>query len=91
MKVVINGCYGGYSLSDEALAYLGIPGGNRYAYDNDRTNPKLVECVEKLGTEVASHGFGSYLYVVEVPDDVKWTITDYDGMEQVEEVHRVWS
>ena len=39
MKVVINGCYGGYSLSDEALAYLGIPGDNRYAYDDDRTNP----------------------------------------------------
>ena len=90
MKVVINGCYGGFSLSDEALAYLGIPGGSRYAYDDDRANPKLVECVEKLG-EAASHGFGSHLYVVEVPDDVKWTITDYDGMEQVEEVHRVWS
>ena len=51
MKVVINGCYGGFSLSDEALDYLGIPGGSRYTYDNDRTNPKLVECVEKLGTE----------------------------------------
>ena len=90
MKVVINGCYGGYSLSDEALAYLGIPGGSRYSYDDDRANPKLVECVEKLG-EAASHELGSSLYVVEVPDDVKWTITDYDGIEQVEEVHRIWS
>ena len=90
MKVVINGCYGGYSLSDGALDYLGIPGASRYTYDNDRTNPKLVECVEKLG-EAASHGLGSSLYVVEVPDDVEWTITDYDGIEQVEEVHRVWS
>lgn len=90
MKVVINGCYGGYSLSDEALTYLGIPGGSRYSYEDDRTNPKLVECVEKLG-EAASHGLGSSLYVVEVPDDVKWIITDYDGVEQVEEVHRVWS
>ena len=90
MKVVINGCYGGFSLSDEALAYLGIPGGSRYAYDDDRANPKLVECVEKLG-EAVNHDSASYLYVVEVPDDVKWTITDYDGLEQVEEVHRVWS
>ena len=90
MKVVINGCYGGFSLSDEALAYLGIPGGSRYSYDDDRTNPKLVECVEKLG-EAVNHDSASYLYVVEVPDDVKWTITDYDGLEQVEEVHRVWS
>ena len=90
MKVVINGCYGGFSLSDEALAYLGIPGGSRYSYEDDRANPKLVECVEKLG-EAASHGLGSSLYVVEIPDGVKWTITDYDGVEQVEEVHRVWS
>ena len=90
MKVVINGCYGGYSLSDEALAYLGIPGGSRYTYDDDRANPKLVECVEKLG-EAVNHDSATYLYVVEVPDDVKWTITDYDGVEQVEEVHRVWS
>lgn len=90
MKVVINGCYGGFSLSDEALAYLGIPGGSRFSYEDDRTNPKLVECVEKLG-EAVNHDSASYLYVVEVPDDVKWTITDYDGIEQVEEVHRVWS
>lgn len=90
MKVVINGCYGGFSLSDEALAYLGIPGGSRYSYEDDRANPKLVECVEKLG-EAVNHDSASYLYVVEVPDDVKWTITDYDGIEQVEEVHRVWS
>lgn len=90
MKVVINGCYGGFSLSDEALAYLGIPGGSRFSYDDDRANPKLVECVEKLG-EAVNHDSATYLYVVEVPDDVKWTITDYDGIEQVEEVHRVWS
>lgn len=90
MKVVINGCYGGFSLSDEALVYLGIPGGSRFTYDDDRTNPKLVECVEKLG-EAVNHDSASHLYVVEVPDDVKWTITDYDGIEQVEEVHRVWS
>ena len=90
MKVVINGCYGGYSLSDEALAYLGIPGGSPFAYDNDRANPKLVECVEKLG-EAVNRDSASSLYVVEVPDDVKWIITDYDGVEQVEEVHRVWS
>lgn len=90
MKVVINGCYGGFSLSDEALAYLGIPGGSRFSYDDDRANPKLVECVEKLG-EAVNHDSATYLYVVEVPDDVKWTITDYDGLEQVEEVHRVWS
>lgn len=89
MKVVINGCYGGYGLSEAALDYLGLDRKNRYAFAGDRTNPKLVECVEKLGS--AASTLHSCLYVVEVPDDVKWTITEYDGVEQVEEVHRVWS
>ena len=88
MKVVINGCYGGYSLSDEALAYLGIPGGSRYTYDDDRTNPKLVECVEKLGEE--ANGMYAELKVVKIPDDVNWKIGEYDGLEWVEEVHRRW-
>lgn len=89
MKVVINGCYGGYGLSEAALDYLGLDHKNRYAFAGDRTNPKLVECVEKLGE--AASTLHSALYVVEIPDDVKWTITEYDGVEQVEEVHRVWS
>ena len=89
MKVVINGCYGGYGLSEAALDYLGLDREDRYAFEDDRTNPKLVECVEKLGE--AANTAHSELYVVEIPDDVKWTITEYDGIEQVEEVHRVWS
>ena len=87
MKVVINRCYGGFSLSEKAMKFLGVDSGWP---DIARNDPKLVECVEKLG-EAASYGLGSSLYVVEVPDDVKWTITEYDGVEQVEEVHRVWS
>lgn len=89
MKVVINGCYGGYGLSEAALGYLGLDREDRYAFENDRANPKLVECVEKLGE--AASTLHSCLYVVEIPDDVKWTITEYDGIEQVEEIHRVWS
>lgn len=30
------------------------------------------------------------LKVVEIPDDVKWTIEEYDGWEHVAEKHRVW-
>lgn len=88
-KVVINRCYGGYGLSEAALDYLGLDHKDKYAYENDRTNPKLVECVEKLGP--AASATYSALHVVKIPDDVKWTITEYDGIEQVEEIHRVWS
>ena len=91
MKVVINRRFGGFGLSNEACEYLGISPKEAYDYSsyNMRTDPDLVDCVEHLGSERASGSFAK-LKVVEIPDDVKWEITDYDGMEQVEEVHRVW-
>lgn len=88
MKIVINRCYGGYSLSKEAQAFLGVD--SAYAFDDDRANPKLVECVETLGSVLASNGLAS-LKVVEIPDDVEWEIENYDGVECVSEKHRRWS
>ncbi|MHA1277130.1 MAG: hypothetical protein ACTSQ8_08085 [Candidatus Helarchaeota archaeon] len=54
-----------------------------------RTNPDLIECVETLGDK-ASDTFAE-LKIVEIPDDVKWEITEYDGLESVEECHRRWN
>ena len=86
MKVVINTCFGGFGLSEEAMKYLGAK--NSYEYINDRTNPKLVECVETLGDE--ADRYSSCLKVVEIPDDVEWEIYNYDGKESIHEKHRVW-
>jgi len=33
----------------------------------------------------------SELKVVEIPDDVKWQLEEYDGLEWVAEKHRTWS
>lgn len=88
-KVVINKCFGGFSLSEEAFNYLGLEwDGYGYAYDDDRANPKLVECVEALGTK--ADGQLSSLRVVEVPDGVEYTIESDDGQEWIAEVHRTW-
>jgi hypothetical protein len=142
MKIVINRCYGGFSLSAEAVAALaklngrecyffsgGIGPSDPYkpvsldeagqslfvtAFDeyvppdpksdsfnewytvhcldchpDARTDPKLVEVVETLGTARAS-GRHAVLEVVEIPDGVEWEISDYDGIEHVHEVHRIW-
>jgi hypothetical protein len=90
MKIVINVCFGGYSLSAEAYSELGIPwDGYGYEYEGDRTNPKLVEVVEKLGEEAADGRF-SKLKVIEIPDDVDWYIDEYDGSETVREQSRSW-
>jgi len=91
MKIVINSCFGGYSLSQEAYEELGIPWDDfGYAYDDDRANPKLVACVEKLGPELAS-GSKARLKVVEIPDDAKWYVTEYDGFETIREKSRSWN
>lgn len=94
-KIVINACHGGYGLSMAACKELGIPAkegcdncGYSMAFENDRSNPALVACVEKLGKEAS--GRFAELKVVEIPDDVDWEICEYDGAEWVAEKHRTW-
>ena len=90
MKVVINKCFGGYSLSEEAYKFLNIPwDGYGFEFMGDRSNPALVKCVETLGNK-ASGGLSS-LKVVEIPDDVEWEINEYDGLESVAEKHSTHS
>ena len=89
MKVVINKCYGGFGLSKKAYEYLGLAwDGYGCKYDNNRTDPKLVECVETLGD--IANGWLAELKVVEIPDDVEWYIDEYDGIECIAEAHRIW-
>jgi hypothetical protein len=84
-KIVINKCYGGFSLSEKAAAYLGC---DTYP-EIERDDPRLVECVEKFGLE--ANGDFAELAVVEIPDNVTWCIEEYDGSEWVAEQHRTWS
>lgn len=93
MKVVINACHGGFSLSAEAKqAYVAKKGMTQPVsefFDLDRDDPVLVAVVEELGT--AAWTSVSELHVVEIPDDVEWQIEEYDGKEWVAEKHRTWS
>lgn len=82
VKVAINTCYGGFSLSEEAQRL--------YGGDADcRSDPALIRVVEELGDRAA--GDYSRLKIVDVPDDVDWVIQEYDGIEWVAERHRTWS
>lgn len=135
MKIVINNKYGGFNLSNEALAELRKRKGlDTYFYkqkfsddyrditymktdannddlfvnaspkdfgnktdeveyissrDIERNDPDLISLVEEWGDRV--NGKCAKLKVVEIPDDVEWTIEEYDGNEWVAEVHRTWS
>ena len=88
MKVVINRCYGGFGLSKDAYEFLGKEWDGYGFASIERTDPKLVECVETLGNK--ANGRFAELKVVEIPDDIMWEISEYDGAETIEEVHRTW-
>lgn len=64
---------------------------NRYLWNEEgikRDDPAFVKMVEDLGGKAS--GRFAKLRVVEIPDDVDWEITEYNGLEQVEEKHRIW-
>lgn len=141
MKVVVNKCYGGFGLSDEAedlyakksgfdifrytqTKYKHSDGENlferlkegdvtfiNYSFKKDRgesfaefgdvedfgywyspdikrDDKILVEVIEELGDKASSRF--SKLEIVNIPDDVEWEISEYDGYESVDEVHRSW-
>jgi hypothetical protein len=94
-KIVINGCFGGFNLSEAGMVHYAQLKGitfdtSKYGYGREieRDDPALVETVEKLGK--AANGSCAELYVVEIPDDVQWQIEEYDGSEHVAEKHRTW-
>jgi hypothetical protein len=118
-KVVINSCYGGFSLSEKAFVeYLKRKGikcvtkvdefdlvdfyensisDENYISQYDyvsasnldtREDPDLIAIIEELGEE--SFGMFSKLEIVEIPDDVEYEITEYDGLETIREKSRTW-
>ena len=60
-----------------------------YPREMERDDPYLVKVVKELGAE--ANGPHAKLKVVEIPDDVKWEIDEYDGFEHIDEDHRSWS
>ena len=96
-KIVINATYGGFSICKDAedlyCAYAGITEKDRGTFRNraiERDDPILIRVLEQLGVMECS-GDHACLRIVEIPDDVEWTIEEYDGKEWVAEVHRTWN
>jgi len=67
-------------------AAFGIKSDN---WDEYRADPKLIAAIEKIGLEESSGKYAD-IGIVEIPDDVKWEIDDYDGIETIHEQHRTW-
>lgn len=113
-EIVINQCYGGFSLSVEAMEYCaklknfkltpcvgndkdtfyieGFSEDNKYYspyyFNNKRDDPDLIKTVKDLKNK--ANGKYSALAIIEIPDNVEYTIEEYDGIEWVAEKHRIW-
>ena len=63
---------------------------NWYFSDGDikRNDPTLIKVIDEMGEE--SYGSHAKLKIIEIPDDIEWTIKEYDGLEWVAEKHRSW-
>jgi hypothetical protein len=97
LKIVINSCHGGFSLSEKAqklfCQYSMIEWKDWEEdwsyYDIERNDQYLVRVIEELGDD--ANGRFSELKVVNIPDEVEWQIEEYDGLEWVAEKHRIWN
>lgn len=88
MKIVINKCYGGFGVSKDFCKDYNIPvkeGGYSFRPKEEisRTDPRLIEYIEKYGSEKAS-GWCASLCVEEIPKGTAYRIREYDGYESIE-------
>jgi len=60
-----------------------------YEFCQDRSDPDLIAVIEEFKEEANS--WASEIAIVEIPNDVKWHIHEYDGLGHVAEDHRTWS
>jgi len=101
MKIVINNCFGGFSVTEAVYNELGVKwDGYGYIENKDlgiesddyhayRQDTKLINAIEKVGLHESS-GSCAELKIVDIPEDVDFYIHDYDGMETINEKHRSW-
>lgn len=85
MKVVYNACFGGFSLSGQAIKRYIELGGELANVEQEsnisRSDTKLIQVVEELGED--ANGDFAFLQIAEVPRGAHYRIDNYDGSERV--------
>ena len=78
MKFVLNKCYGGFDLSEEAQEILG-----QADYDIKRDDPNLLALIEEKGIQFVQGKYAK-LKIVEIPESATdFTLDEYDGWERI--------
>ncbi len=83
MKIVINECFGGFSLPSDFCELYGLD-----EYDDiDRADARLVEFLESYFAATGENSYSesfSELVIEEIPDNsTDWHVTEYDGSESI--------
>jgi len=81
MKIVLNKCYGGFSLNDKTLKRYNKLKGTSII--NSGGIPRDDEILIQLVEEGGCNDIYSELTVVKIPDGCFWEISDYDGIETI--------
>lgn len=85
VKIIYNACYGGFGLSEKAIArYIelsGVSAEDFYHRDVARNDPILAQVVEELGRE--ADGDCAKLMIYEITAGTKYYLDEYDGMEHI--------
>lgn len=86
-EVLINSCFGGFGLSNGFLDFAqshGFTYNTRYnAWDTDiRTDPLLISLIKDYGLSRVSAPYAK-ITIELVPKYYTWTITEYDGNEEL--------
>ncbi len=88
MKIVINEYCGSFGVSKDFCEDYNIPvkESRHFFYPKEeisRTDPRLIEYIEKYGSKKASGMYAS-LCVEEIPKGTAYCIREYDGYESIE-------
>lgn len=106
MKVVVNSCYGGFCLSEEAVQWMakrgcveaqktidrGATNCGGWDYPEDEVAFRSSALLVECVETLGPKANGpcSYLEIIEIPDDVDVVIEECDGCEWIKEKHRKW-
>lgn len=82
-EIVLNGCYGGFGLSDKVMnRYHELGGKEDWYWDVDRCDPILIKVLKEFEVENGEMNDDcTELYIQEFDDRYDYWIEDYDGVE----------
>ena len=81
-EIVLNGCYGGFGLSETGeKLYRELGGKIIYSFQYDRNDPILIKVIKELGKK--ANGPYADLYIKQIDERYEYGINNYDGLESL--------